>query len=69
MSQSGLMARPKKIADNDRHKPNRMMRINKAIAAQLDSLAKRNATSAAQEANRLIREGLERLGLWPPPQS
>jgi hypothetical protein len=51
----------------DRHRPSRMMRISERMAEILDKLAERNDTSAAAEANRLIREGLERLNLWPPP--
>lgn len=52
---------------NDRHKPSRMMRIAERLAEVLDELAERNATTAPAEANRLIREGLEKLGMWPPP--
>lgn len=44
-----------------------MMRIRERLAEILDGLAERNATSAPEEANRLIREGLEKLNLWPPP--
>lgn len=61
MSQLGFMPR-----SSDRHKPSRQMRISEAIAKQLDLLAERNATTAPQEANRIIREALETLGLWPP---
>lgn len=50
----------------DRHAENWPVRIPIAIANVLDELGKRNATSAATEARRLIREGLEREGLWPP---
>jgi hypothetical protein len=52
---------------SDRHKPARQMRIHPLLAAQLDVLAERNATTAPQEAHRAIREMLEREGLWPPP--
>jgi hypothetical protein len=53
----------------DRHKPSRMMRISERLAELLDGLAERNVSSAPAEANRLIREGLERMGLWPPPDT
>lgn len=42
------------------------MRISEPLAVVLDELADRNLTTPPAEANRLIREGLERLGLWPP---
>ena len=69
--QSGYMTTPQKKSSAgrkkaDRHKPSRHIRVTERLARQLDVLADRNATSAPVEANRLIREGLEQLGLWPP---
>ena len=56
------MSKTKK--STDRHKPSRTMRIKTRLAKVLDELALDNETSAAEEANRLIREGLIKEGLW-----
>ncbi len=55
-----------KSRNGDRHKPSRHVRVHHALAEALDRLATRNATTAPQEANRAIRELLEKEGLWPP---
>jgi hypothetical protein len=47
-------------------KPSRQMRIRGVYLQPLDALAKRNGTTPPQEANRAIRELLEREQLWPP---
>ena len=47
-------------------KRGRPVRINPALAAQADILAKRNATTAPIEINRALRELLQRENLWPP---
>ena len=52
----------------DRHKPSRMTRIRERLALQLDLLADRRDTDFTEQVNRLIQEGLEREGLWPPPR-
>jgi hypothetical protein len=67
MSAAGTLDTMKDQRKGDRHRPSRMMRISERLAEVLDDLGERNATSAPSEANRLIREGLERAGLWPPP--
>ena len=54
---------------NDRHKPSVQVRLNIRLAAQLEKLAERNATSVTQEANRAVRLLLEEAGLWPPPET
>lgn len=59
----------KKAPNNDRHKPARQIRVNPKLAAALDMLAERNATSAPIEANRAIREMLQRENLWPPAKT
>jgi len=65
----GLMAKDaNKKQGGDRHKPSRQVRVNPKLAAALDKLAARNATTAPIEANRAIRELLERESLWPPKQ-
>jgi 5-methylcytosine-specific restriction endonuclease McrA len=46
-----------------------VIKIRPALFAQLRALADYNCTTAAQEANRLLREALEKLGYWPPPSS
>jgi hypothetical protein len=37
------------------------------IYEALERLVERNSSDLTEEANRLIRQGLEREGLWPPP--
>ena len=59
------MGRKRKPRSADRHAGSWPVRIPLELAAVLDALGKRNATNAATEARRLIREGLERQGLWP----
>jgi hypothetical protein len=54
--------------DEDRHKPRRMIGLPEPLAAQLEVLAKRKLTRISAEAVRIIREALEREGLWPPPE-
>ncbi|HEY7330143.1 MAG TPA: hypothetical protein VH592_21075 [Gemmataceae bacterium] len=61
------MGSRKKKSDSDRHKPARQIRLNIRLAAQLEKLAHRNATSVPQEVGRAVREMLEREKLWPPP--
>ena len=46
----------------------RSMRMPQRFAEVLDVLAKQHETTWPLEAKRLIREGLERAGLWPPPE-
>ncbi len=53
----------------DRHKPAKMLRIRAQLARQLVRLAERRATDPTEEANRAVRELLEREGLWPSEQS
>lgn len=62
-----LLMSSRKKQSSDRHKPSRQVRLNIRLAAQLEKLADRNATSTTQECNRAVREMLEREGLWPPP--
>lgn len=52
----------------DRHAAGRQMRIKQSLVDGLDLLAERNDTTAPQEAHRLIREGLAKEGLYPPPR-
>jgi predicted transcriptional regulator len=61
------MANPRKRRSPtaDRHKPARLIRVKPPLAEQLDVLAERNTTSTTAEANRAIRELLEREKLWP----
>lgn len=66
MSHNGVMAKKKA---NDRHKPSRLIRLKESLAKRLEELADRNATSLTQEANRAVRELLEKNGLWPPAKS
>lgn len=69
MSTLGTMTpkkKPGRPRSKDRHKPGRQVRIRQALVVQVDKLAERNATTPPEEVNRLIREGLERAGLWPP---
>lgn len=70
MGTIGIMAekKPPKSRRGDRHKPSRHIRVHQLLAQQLDVLAARNASTAPQEANRAIRELLERAGLWPPSE-
>lgn len=49
----------------DRHLPARQVRIREEFAAILEQLGERNLSGITEEANRLIRQGLEREGLWP----
>ncbi len=68
MGTVGFMSeRKKKETDRskDRHLPSRQMRVRKRLADALDRLAERNDSTAPSEANRAIRELLEREGLWP----
>jgi hypothetical protein len=44
----------------------RPIRIAEPLAKVLDQMASDKFMSATMEANRLIREGLEREGRWPP---
>lgn len=59
------MAKKKPIAN--RHlNPQFPLRLPQELRALLDTLAKRNARKATEEARTAIREHLERAGLWPP---
>lgn len=58
--------KPGRPRSKDRHKPGRQVRIRQALIVLVDKLAERNATTPPEEINRLVREGLERAGLWPP---
>jgi hypothetical protein len=52
----------------NRHKnPPLYLRPHPSIRQQLDRLAQFNGGKMSQEAIRLIREGLQREGFWPPP--
>lgn len=55
-----------KKQSSDRHKPTRNVRLNMRLATQLQKLAEQNATNITVEANRAVRELLERVDLWPP---
>jgi hypothetical protein len=57
-----------KLNEPDRHLPRRMIGLPEPLAAQLEVLAKRKLTRISAEAVRIIREALEREGLWPPPE-
>jgi hypothetical protein len=59
------MTAPKK---KPRYKPHRTIRVPEAIALELEKLADERASKMTVEALILIREGLERLGRWPPPK-
>lgn len=58
---------PRAIAKRLGPKPRRYLsvKIPFGVRDTISELAARNATNAATEARRLIREGLEREGLWP----
>lgn len=62
------MATPKKEPKRteDRHKPHRMLRVRQAFADAIQALADRNSSDFTEEGNRMIREWLEKEGLWPP---
>ena len=67
MVHNGCMSTPKRDKrKGDRHKPGRQVRIRSVFLPHLDRLAERNGTTAPEEANRALRELLEREGLWPP---
>lgn len=55
---------PTKPRKGDRHKPNHRVRLKLKKAQALQILAERNDTSIPEEADRAIREYLERNGLW-----
>jgi hypothetical protein len=59
------MGRKRKPRTGDRHAGNWPVRIPLQLAELLETLGKRNVTNAATEARRLIREGLQREGLFP----
>lgn len=61
------MARKKTKPDDRRS--GRPVRVRDELAEALDRLAERNADDFTGEVNRLIREGLERAGMWPPESS
>jgi hypothetical protein len=51
----------------DRHKRSKLVRIRLALHEALQRLAAKNSTDLTEEANRLIRIGLQSEGMWPPP--
>jgi hypothetical protein len=57
------MATPKK---RPRYKPHRTIRVPEALALELEKLADERLSKINVEAVALLREGLERLGRWPP---
>jgi hypothetical protein len=59
------MVAPKK---KPRYKPHRLIRLPEAVAVEVEKLADERASKMTTEAVILIREGLERLGRWPPPK-
>lgn len=68
MSSTAVMAtpgRPKKRTE-DRHKPGKQVRIHPALIEVLTRLADQNVSTVPVEVNRLIRESLEKIGMWPP---
>lgn len=50
----------------DRHKPRALVGIPGALIEVIDALVARHLTDRTAEVVRLVREGLEREGLWPP---
>jgi len=67
MSDTNNPRRRGRPAAKSRHKPAWQPRVHHDIAEQLQQLAERNRTDRTTEAERLLREGLEAVGLWPPP--
>jgi hypothetical protein len=67
MSNNAVMTKKKTAADNgkDRHKKNKMARIRIPLAKELEALAQERSTDFTEEANRAVRELLEREGRWP----
>ncbi len=58
--------KPKKPRSADRHKPGKMVRIRKVLAAPVEAAAADAALDATEWVNIAIREKLEREGRWPP---
>ena len=52
----------------DRHKPGHMVRLPRPLAERLDIIVQRNLSDRTAEVQRIVREYLEREGLWPPKQ-
>jgi hypothetical protein len=50
-----------------RYRPHKQIRIPEAVARELKRLARDRSSNMTAQAVELIREGLERLGRWPPP--
>jgi hypothetical protein len=64
-----LMAKEKKRGDLERYrKPRRMAGVPEVVARQVDVLVKLGESDFTEEVRRLVIEGLERRGLWPPPE-
>lgn len=62
----------KKPRTNDRHKPSRMLRVRGPLAEVIQAIANENASDFTEEGNRILREWLEKAGLWknkPAPES
>jgi hypothetical protein len=49
------------------YRPYKTIRIPERIARAVEQLARDRDSNLTHEAVALIREGLERLGRWPPP--
>ncbi|MFM8221464.1 MAG: hypothetical protein ACKOJF_21340 [Planctomycetaceae bacterium] len=59
----------KKSHSSDPHKVKALcLRLHPLLRQQLEALADRNVSSVTTEITRLIREGLELAGMWPPPR-
>ena len=61
-----IVDEPAQKSSLDERNPSKQVRIRGMLMRQLGKLAVRNDSSAPEEANRLIREGLALEGLWPP---
>lgn len=64
-----VMARKKsdttKADDKKAQQAGRLIRVREAFLATIDREAKSAVTTPTELVNQLVREGLERRGLWP----